>query len=73
VRAKVEALLASQVPNEDSGSVIGGTVGVAAYPEDAQDSENLVRLADEDMYTRKRAARIARGEPATAPGALQPR
>ena len=70
VRAKVEALLASQLPNPESGSVIGGTVGVAAYPDDAQDSEDLVRRADEDMYTRKRAARVARGEPVTAPGAL---
>ena len=70
VRAKVEALLATQLPNEDSGSVIGGTVGVAAYPDDAQTSDDLVRLADEDMYVRKRAARVARGEPVTTPGRL---
>ena len=45
-----------------AGSV-GGTVGVAAYPDDGQSAEELVRHADADMYERKRIGKAARGEP----------
>lgn len=41
----------------------GASIGVALYPQDAQDTEGLLRQADADMYRRKAATAIAHGQP----------
>jgi diguanylate cyclase (GGDEF)-like protein/PAS domain S-box-containing protein len=38
---------------------VGGSIGVALYPDDAQDSQNLLRYADMAMYQAKQAGRGA--------------
>ena len=57
VREKIEALLGRAAGD----ATVGGTVGVAAYPDDGDSAEALVRHADADMYARKRNAKAARG------------
>jgi diguanylate cyclase (GGDEF)-like protein len=65
VRAKIEALLGRPAGHAGldgaSAAAVGGTVGVAAYPDDGDSAEALVRHADADMYARKRSAKAARG------------
>ena len=39
--------------------LVGGSIGLAFYPDDAQDSQNLVRFADMAMYQAKRSGRGA--------------
>ena len=71
VREKIEGLLrevsphgaAADVDAAAGGGSVGGTVGVAAYPDAGQSAEELVRHADADMYERKRIGKAARGEP----------
>ena len=71
VREKIEGLLREVSPHGDAadadtaagGGSVGGTVGVAAYPDAGQSAEELVRQADADMYERKRIGKAARGEP----------
>lgn len=41
---------------------IGASVGVAVYPDDAGDLDELLRRADQDMYRAKEASRAAQGE-----------
>ena len=65
VREKIEALLcrpaSDKATADPSAAAVGGTVGVAAYPENGDNAEALVRHADADMYARKRSAKAARG------------
>jgi GGDEF domain-containing protein len=42
---------------DDERYAIGITVGVSLYPDDAKDAETLLRVADERMYSAKRAKR----------------
>jgi diguanylate cyclase (GGDEF)-like protein len=73
VRAKVEALLCAQPERSDGArAAIGGTVGVAAYPEDGDSAEALVRRADADMYARKRDARAHGVSPSRSAASAAP-
>lgn len=38
-------------------SKVGASIGAAIYPDDAQDPEELISLADKAMYVAKRAGR----------------
>jgi diguanylate cyclase (GGDEF)-like protein len=40
-----------------AGQVLGGAVGLARYPADADTADDLIKHADADMYARKRAGK----------------
>ncbi len=42
---------------------VGASIGVAVYPDDGQDTENLTKLADKFMYNNKRARKLNLGVP----------
>jgi len=68
VRKKIEGALAppllclQDVEGAD-GMTVGASVGVSFYPQDAQDAETLIRLADHGMYEDKAAGRKEGEEP----------
>ncbi len=68
VRKKIEAVLApplqclQDVEGAD-GMTVGASVGVSFYPQDAQDAETLIKLADQGMYEDKAAGRKDGEEP----------
>lgn len=65
VRAKIEALLGEPLTSVDAEVLrevqFGGAVGLALFPRDGSDAEQLLKHADREMYERKFAAR--RGAP----------
>jgi diguanylate cyclase (GGDEF)-like protein len=75
VRSKIELLLRAAAPlvagaaNAVAGSAaaadvsVGGTVGVAAFPDDGLSAQDLIRHADADMYTRKRSGKAPPATP----------
>ena len=68
VEAMVRRRLAlAQEPVSLDGETIkvGVSAGIALYPEDGQDPDTLMRLADRAMYTVKRRRHSARGTEAT--------
>ncbi len=52
-------IAALSVPFELSGQQrqIGGSIGISLFPDDAQDSDNLVKQADEAMYLAKHSGK----------------
>ena len=68
VRKKIEGVLAppllclQDVEGAD-GMTVGASVGVSFYPQDAQDAETLIKLADQGMYEDKAAGRKDGEEP----------
>ena len=68
VRTKIENVLAppllclQDVEGAD-GMTVGASVGVSFYPQDAQDAETLIKLADQGMYEDKAAGRKDGEEP----------
>jgi diguanylate cyclase (GGDEF)-like protein len=68
VRKKIEAVLAPpllclQDVEGANGMTVGASVGVSFYPQDAQDAETLIKLADQGMYEDKAAGRKDGEEP----------
>ncbi|WP_016834164.1 diguanylate cyclase domain-containing protein [Herbaspirillum lusitanum] len=68
VRRKIEAVLAPplvclQDVEGATDMTVGASVGVAFYPQDAQDAETLIKLADQGMYEDKAAGRKEGEEP----------
>jgi len=55
VRAQIEEGLRQPVSVAEGQEpvTLGGSVGMALYPQDADEPADLIRLADEDMYRRK--------------------
>jgi diguanylate cyclase (GGDEF)-like protein len=55
VRADLEDCLRTPITvgQSETSIVVGGTVGLAIYPDQATDPQTLIRVADEDMYKRK--------------------
>ena len=55
VRGQIEDCLREPVQAGEGREpvVLGGTVGMALYPQDATEPAELIRVADEDMYRRK--------------------
>jgi diguanylate cyclase (GGDEF)-like protein len=59
-----------QVPDVTGGTIeakVGASIGIAIYPEHAQDAEGLVQAADEVMYEAKRKGKnqcVMAGKPA---------
>ncbi|MER2526843.1 MAG: diguanylate cyclase [Candidatus Competibacter denitrificans] len=41
-----------------AGNVLGGSVGVARYPSDAETADELIKRADADMYARKETSKL---------------
>lgn len=68
VRKKIEGVLAppllclQDVEGAD-GMTVGASVGVSFYPQDAQDAETLIKVADHGMYEDKAAGRKEGEEP----------
>lgn len=60
VAARVQAAISRPVPIDGHWVVVGASIGIARFPEDGDDSEILLRRADEAMYRAKngRAAGI---------------
>lgn len=68
VRKKIEDVLAPpllclQDVEGANGMTVGASVGVSFYPQDAQDAETLIKLADQGMYENKAAGRKEGEEP----------
>ena len=61
VRLKIEGLLKEPLTSVDAESIagvgFGGAVGLAMFPRDGSDTDELLKHADRDMYERKFAAR----------------
>ena len=58
VAEKVEnAIAATPYRINDIEVSVGASVGIAVYPNDSEDMDDLVRLADQRMYEKKRAQR----------------
>ena len=61
VAAKIDAAFAAPFEVGESGRVkvrLGVSIGIGMYPEDAQDFEGLMRVADQAMYAAKRERRL---------------
>lgn len=52
---KVVSRIFDPVPTSKGAVNVGASIGVAVYPEDGQDANRLMELADKYMYTNKRA------------------
>ena len=61
VRHKIESLLREPLTSVDSESIaavrFGGAVGLAMFPRDGNDTDELLKHADREMYRRKFASR----------------
>ena len=61
IRRHIEDVLHEPLTSIGDGpagpDMLGAAVGMALYPGDADDADELIRHADRDMYERKRAAR----------------
>ena len=53
VAARVQAAISRPVPIDGHWVVVGASIGIARFPEDGDDSESLLRRADEAMYRAK--------------------
>ncbi|MBF0212238.1 MAG: diguanylate cyclase, partial [Magnetococcales bacterium] len=51
--------LSDSFPLEGQETFISGSLGVAIFPQDAQNLQNLLKNADEAMYRSKKAGRNA--------------
>ena len=61
---RIETVFADTLKSLQLNVTVGMDYGVANYPQDADNTEELVRIADERLYQRKHAHR---GRPAEAP------
>ncbi|MDR3367844.1 diguanylate cyclase domain-containing protein [Rhodoferax sp.] len=64
VRRNLETVLLEPLQQVDFGerserAAFGGAVGLAMYPADGERPEDLIKLADKDMYERKRMSRFS--------------
>lgn len=57
VAEKIRRAIDRPVEVEGKPAHVSSSVGISFYPEDAEDAETLVRLADEAMYQAKRAGK----------------
>lgn len=58
IREQLRTQLRRPVSIEGHGErLLGGTIGMAIFPDDAADADGLIRHADQDMYRLKRAGR----------------
>ena len=53
VAERVQAAISRPVPIDGHWVVVGASIGIARFPEDGDDSESLLRRADEAMYRAK--------------------
>jgi diguanylate cyclase (GGDEF)-like protein/PAS domain S-box-containing protein len=62
VAGKIAAAISApmNLPNQPRAVEIGCSIGIAVYPVDAQDQENLIHVADAAMYETKRNASAKR-------------
>lgn len=62
IRRHIERLLREPLTSIDTeflaGQTLGGAVGLARYPTDADTADGLIKHADADMYARKRASKL---------------
>lgn len=59
IAAKLAALLAEPVDTPSGTAQVGASVGLALYPQDAEDASGLLAAADEAMYGAKRSRKAA--------------
>jgi diguanylate cyclase len=57
--ARISAALRKTVDVEGHALSIGGSIGVAVYPDDTADEVLLRRIADQRMYEQKRQIPVA--------------
>jgi diguanylate cyclase len=57
--AKITAQLSAPYVIDDVLIYLTASIGTSAYPVDGQEYDELLRVADRDMYREKAAARIA--------------
>src|SRR5690606_31970217 len=53
VASRVQSAISRPVPIEGHWVVVGASIGIASFPDDGDDSESLLRRADEAMYRAK--------------------
>lgn len=53
VASRVQSAISRPVPIEGHWVVVGASIGIACFPDDGDDSESLLRRADEAMYRAK--------------------
>jgi diguanylate cyclase (GGDEF)-like protein/PAS domain S-box-containing protein len=76
VARQIGNALAEPVPLREGRAQVGGSIGIALYPEHAEDAEALKHCADQAMYAAKRAGGGYRlygddqEEPGAEPGSL---
>jgi diguanylate cyclase (GGDEF)-like protein len=61
---RIETVFADSLKSLQLNVTVGMDYGVANYPQDAENTEELVRIADERLYQRKH---VHRGRPAESP------
>jgi len=61
IAEKLVSLIAQPIPLNGKQAVVGASVGIALFPDDGEDSDQLVKLADEAMYVVKKSGKNGYG------------
>ncbi len=69
IAEKLRGLVAQAVSYKDLSIQVGASIGIAMFPDDAQEAGELIALADKAMYVAKRAGRSRRV--AGSPGPIE--
>ncbi len=69
VRARLQAAVTEMLTAHPVfAGAAGASIGLAMFPQDAEDKDVLIAMADRDMYRDKQARRAGRSEGARTPG-----
>jgi GGDEF domain-containing protein len=58
IAAKIQQIVSAPYHIEGEEVVVFGSVGVAIYPDDAVDGNELLKIADARMFTNKRTGEL---------------
>jgi diguanylate cyclase (GGDEF)-like protein len=70
IAKKLQDVVTQVVPYKNQSMQVGASIGTAIYPDDGQDPEELMSVADKAMYVAKRADRSRVLEQAPAPTSM---